>query len=154
MPVASDVRLGHGVEILHPDLVNCYGCDIGDGTRVGPFVEIQKGVSIGRGCKISSHTFICEGVTIGDHVFIGHGVMFTNDRHPSVDASQWVLERTIVGHRVAIGSGAVILCGLTIGDDVTIGAGAVVTRDVPPASLVRGEPARVRVRASARDHLA
>ena len=146
--IASDVVLGKGVQI-HA-FVNLYGCRIGDGTRLGTFVEVQKGATIGRLCKISSHTFICEGVAIDDHVFIGHGVMFTNTLLPrSVNAggelqteADWTLERTRVEQGVSIGSGAVILCGITIGRDAVIGAGAVVTRDVPPGEIWVGNPAR------------
>ena len=115
MPVAGDVRLGKDVVIHCPELVNLYGCELGDATRVGPFVEIQKGVRVGCRCKISSHSFICEGVSIEDDVFIGHGVMFTNDRYPRAAASDWKLEPTRVGQGASIGSGAVILCGVSIG---------------------------------------
>jgi UDP-2-acetamido-3-amino-2,3-dideoxy-glucuronate N-acetyltransferase len=149
-----DVTLGANVRIFHPDLVNLYGCSIGDETKVGTFVEIQKGVSIGRRCKISSHTFICEGVTIEDHVFVGHGVMFTNDRRPRAtnpDGSlqteaDWTMETTRVKKGASIGSGAVILCGITIGEGALIGAGAVVTRDVPDGATVAGTPARLLAR--------
>ncbi|HYL78871.1 MAG TPA: acyltransferase [Bryobacteraceae bacterium] len=143
MPVADDVRLGKNTAILYPDLVNLYGCELGDDTRVGPFVEIQKGARIGSRCKISSHTFICEGVTIEDEVFIGHGVMFINDRYPRAVSPDWRLEPTHVGHGASIGSGAVILCGVTIGPGATIGAGAVVTRDVEAGATVAGVPARL-----------
>ena len=146
--IATDVVLGEGVEIYA--FVNLYGCRIGDGTRLGPFVEVQKGATVGRRCKISSHTFICEGVAIGDDVFIGHGVMFTNTRLPrSVNAAgglqteaDWTLERTRVEQGVSVGSGAVILCGVTIGRDAVIGAGAVVTSDVPSGEVWVGNPAR------------
>src|SRR3954454_9524901 len=136
MPVANDVRLGRDVRILHPDLVNLYGCVIGDESRIGTFVEIQAGAKIGARCKISSHSFVCEGVTIEDEVFVGHGVMFTNDKHPkatTVDgrpqqASDWTLQRARVGGGASIGSNATIMCGVTCGEGPSVGAGAVVTR--------------------------
>ena len=148
--IADSVRLGENVVIHHPSLVNLYGCSIGDGSRVGTFVEIQRGSDIGRNCKISSHTFICEGVTIEDGVFVGHGVMFTNDLYPrAVNAdgslqtdSDWTLVRTRVEQGASIGSNATILAGITIGRGALIGAGAVVTRDVPPFTTVAGVPAR------------
>ncbi len=151
MPVADSVRLGKNVKIFQPDLVNLYGCSIGDDTRIGAFVEIQKNASIGARCKISSHSFICEGVTIEDEVFIGHGVMFINDRHPRAtnpDGSlqteaDWNVEATLVKCSASVGSGATIMSGLTIGEGALVGAGAVVTRDVPPHTLVIGVPARV-----------
>jgi acetyltransferase-like isoleucine patch superfamily enzyme len=151
MPVANDVELGRDVRIFHPDLVNLYGCSVGDETRIGTFVEIQIGASIGSRCKISSHTFICEGVTIEDEVFIGHGVMFTNDKLPRATtadgrlqgAADWKVEPTRVGRGASVGSNATILCGLTIGAGAIVGAGAVVTRDVPPRAIVAGVPARV-----------
>jgi acetyltransferase-like isoleucine patch superfamily enzyme len=150
MPISRDVQLGQGVRIPQPELVNLYGCVIGDQTLIGAFVEIQCGAKIGSRCKISSHTFICEGVTIEDEVFVGHGVMFINDRFPraTTDAGQlqqrtdWKLEPTRVCRRASIGSHASILCGLTIGEGATIGAGAVVTRDVPAHAVVAGVPAR------------
>ena len=142
MPVASDVRLGRGVVIHFPELVNLYGCELGDETRVGPFVEIQKGVRIGRRCKISSHSLICEGVTIEDDVFIGHGVMFINDRYPRAAVSDFKLETTLVGAGASIGSGAAILCGVVIGPGAMVGAGAVVARNVAPGETVAGVPAR------------
>jgi UDP-2-acetamido-3-amino-2,3-dideoxy-glucuronate N-acetyltransferase len=153
VPVASSVRLGEGVKIIHPELVNLYGCTIGDETKIGAFVEVQKNATIGRLCKISSHTFVCEGVTIDDEVFVGHGVMFINDRHPRATASgglqtesDWQVVPTRVGRGASIGSGAVILCGVTIGAGAMVGAGAVVTRDVPEGATVAGVPARVLAR--------
>jgi len=154
MPISPDVRLGTGVTILHPDLVNLYGCAVGDGTRIGPFVEIQKGASIGERCKIQSHTFICEGVAIEDEVFVGHGVMFINDRHPRATSGRgdpqseadWTVVPTVVKRGASIGSGAVILCGVTIGERAMIGAGAVVTRDVDADAVVAGVPARTAFR--------
>jgi acetyltransferase-like isoleucine patch superfamily enzyme len=151
MPIDKSVQLGNEVRIHHPDLVNLYGCIIGDETRIGAFVEIQVDAKIGSRCKISSHTFICEGVTIEDEVFVGHGVMFINDRFPSATTvegkpqgrADWQVVPTRVCRRAAIGSNATILCGLTIGEGATIGAGAVVTRDVPPRAIVAGVPARV-----------
>jgi acetyltransferase-like isoleucine patch superfamily enzyme len=150
LPIAADVSLGQGVVIFHRDLVNLYGCRIDDGTKIGAFVEIQKGAVVGQRCKISSHSFVCEGVTIEDEVFIGHGVMFINDRYPRATAqgrlqseADWTVVPTRVCRGASIGSGAVILCGITIGVDATIGAGAVVTRDVPPGAVVAGVPARL-----------
>jgi UDP-2-acetamido-3-amino-2,3-dideoxy-glucuronate N-acetyltransferase len=151
MPIAENVHLGNNVRIHHPDLVNLYGCIIGDESRIGAFVEIQVDAKIGSRCKISSHTFICEGVTIEDEVFVGHGVMFINDRFPSATTedgrpqgpADWQVEPTRVCRRAAIGSNATILCGVIIGEGATIGAGAVVTRDVPPRVIVAGVPARV-----------
>ena len=150
MPVAPDVVLGAGVTIFHPSLVNLSGCRIGDETKIGTFVEIQKNAVVGRRCKISSHTFICEGVTIEDDVFVGHGVMFINDRRPRATAGgrvqtadDWTVVPTLVRRGASIGSGAAILCGITIGEDAMIGAGAVVTRDVAAGETVAGVPARV-----------
>ncbi|HVG53416.1 MAG TPA: acyltransferase [Vicinamibacterales bacterium] len=150
MPIAPDVVLGEGVTIHHPSLVNLYGCRIGDETKIGTFVEIQKNAVIGRRCKISSHTFICEGVTIEDGVFVGHGVMFINDRRPRATTNgelqtekDWAVVPTRVRRGASIGSGVTILCGVTIGEDAMIGAGAVVTHDVAPGETVAGVPARV-----------
>ena len=152
--IAPSVRLGKGVVIHQPDLVNLYGCEIGDDTKVGAFVEIQKNARIGARCKISSHSFVCEGVTIEDEAFIGHGVMFINDRHPRATAADgalqteadWTCEPTRVKRGASIGSGAVILCGVVIGERALVGAGAVVTKDVPPGAVVAGVPARALVR--------
>ena len=149
--IANDVQLGKDVQIFQPDLVNLYGCSIGDGTKVGAFVEIQKGAVVGSNCKISSHSFICEGVSIGDGVFVGHGVMFINDIYPravgadgSLQTEQdWKVVPTKVMDRASIGSNATILAGITIGAGAMIGAGAVVTHDVPAGSIVAGVPARV-----------
>jgi UDP-2-acetamido-3-amino-2,3-dideoxy-glucuronate N-acetyltransferase len=157
MPIAKDVQLGREVRIFHPDLVNLYGCSIGDETKIGTFVEVQAGAKIGARCKISSHSFICEGVTIDDEVFIGHGVMFTNDKYPRATMADgglqgpgdWSVQVTHVGKGAAIGSNATILCGVTIGDGATVGAGAVVTHDVPPHTVVAGVPARVMSAAEA-----
>jgi acetyltransferase-like isoleucine patch superfamily enzyme len=153
MPVAADVILGADVRIVHPSLVNLYGCRVGEGTKIGAFVEIQKNAAVGSRCKISSHTFVCEGVTIEDDVFVGHGVMFINDRRPRATAdgrlqteADWTVVPTLVRSGASIGSGAVILCGITIGKDALIGAGAVVTKDVAPGETVAGVPARVLLR--------
>jgi UDP-2-acetamido-3-amino-2,3-dideoxy-glucuronate N-acetyltransferase len=151
MPIADNVCLGKGVRIFQPDLVNLYGCTIGEETKVGAFVEIQKNASVGARCKISSHSFICEGVTIEDEVFIGHGVMFINDRYPRAanpDGSlqteaDWAVEPTRVRRGASVGSGATVMSGVTIGEGALVGAGAVVTRDVPSHALVVGVPARV-----------
>jgi|SRR5579862_486781 len=153
MPIADSVVLGQDVSIPQPDLVNLYGCSIGSSTKIGAFVEIQKGVAIGARCKISSHTFICEGVVIEDEVFIGHGVIFINDRRPSaVTASgtmqtddDWELVPTRIARGATVGSGVVILCGVTVGEGALVGAGAVVTHDVPSGATVAGVPARVRI---------
>jgi acetyltransferase-like isoleucine patch superfamily enzyme len=144
----ADVEFGEGVVVQA--FANLYGCRIGDGSRIGPFVEIQRGAVVGARCKISSHSFVCAGVELGDEVFVGHGVVFTNDRHPRAtttdgrlqQADDWKLERTVVRHRASIGSGAVVLCGITIGAEAVVGAGAVVTRDVPDGAVVVGNPAR------------
>jgi UDP-2-acetamido-3-amino-2,3-dideoxy-glucuronate N-acetyltransferase len=150
MPIARDVKLGKGVQIYHPDLVNLYGCSLGDETRIGTFVEIQKNAKVGGRCKISSHSFICEGVTIEDEVFIGHGVLFINDRYPraTMDGKlqteeDWKVVETVVKRGASIGSGAVIMCGITIGEKALIGAGAVVTHNVPDNGIVAGVPARL-----------
>ena len=151
MPVAPGASVAESALIFHPDLVNIYGCSIGDETQVGPFVEVQKNASIGARCKISSHSFICEGVTIEDEVFVGHGVMFTNDLYPRATAdagelqteADWQVIPTLVKRGASIGSGATILAGITIGEGALVGAGAVLTRDVPPYAIVVGNPARV-----------
>ena len=158
MPL-NDVTLGSGVKIFHPDLVNLYGCSIGDETKVGSFVEIQKNVSVGARCKISSHSFLCEGVAIEDEVFIGHGVMFINDRVPRATAAggalqteeDWTVGPTRIRRGASIGSGAVILCGVTVGEGALVGAGAVVTRDVAAGEVVAGVPARLLRDAGAAD---
>lgn len=151
MPIANSVRLGKDIQIFHPSLVNLYGCSIGDETKIGTFVEIQKNVSIGDRCKISSHTFVCEGVSIEDEVFIVHGVLFINDRYPratNADGSlqtelDWKVEATRVKRGAAIGSNATIVSGVTIGVAALVGAGAVVTKDVPDHAIVAGVPAQV-----------
>ena len=148
--ISPDVTLGKDVVIFQRELVNLYGCSIGDGTRVGAFVEIQREAEIGRNCKISSHTFICSGVRVEDEVFIGHGVMFVNDRYPAAvnqdgslqGAADWQCVPTLVRHRASVGSNATILCGVTIGEQALVGAGAVVTRDVPDFAIVAGVPAK------------
>ena len=147
--IADDVRLGRNVTIV--GFVNLYGCEIGDDSKIGTFVEIQRHAQVGRRCKVSSHTFICEGVTIEDECFIGHHVVFTNDRYPEAvtgsgalkTSSDWELVHTRVCRRASIGSGAVILCGVTIGEGSFVGAGSVVTKDVPPHTIVAGNPARI-----------
>ena len=147
--VAPDVKLGHGVTLAK--FINLYGCEVGDYTKIGAFVEIQKNARIGKNCKISSHTFVCEGVTIEDNVFIGHGVMFINDSYPRATTpsgelqtqKDWHVEPTLVRKGASIGSGATILANLTIGENALIGAGSVVTRDVPANAIVAGYPARL-----------
>jgi UDP-2-acetamido-3-amino-2,3-dideoxy-glucuronate N-acetyltransferase len=149
--IAPDVRLGEGVVIYHPDLVNLYGCEIGDGSKVGAFVEIRKQVKIGRNVKIQALAFIPEGVTIEDGVFIGPHVCFTNDKYPYavnpdgslMDADDWEIVPTVVERGASIGANATIVCGVTIGQHAMVGAGAVVTRDVPAYAIVAGVPARV-----------
>jgi UDP-2-acetamido-3-amino-2,3-dideoxy-glucuronate N-acetyltransferase len=149
--IAKDVVLGENVRIFQPDLVNLYGCRIGDGTKVGAFVEVQRGAAIGANCKISSHTFICDGVTIEDGVFVGHGVMFINDVHPRAvnpegalqTEADWAVVRTRIRTRASLGSNCTIMGGVTVGVDAMVGAGAVVTHDVPDYAIVAGVPARV-----------
>jgi acetyltransferase-like isoleucine patch superfamily enzyme len=147
--IAPDVKLGENVKIYA--FVNLYGCEIGDDSRVGAFVEIQKGARIGKRVKVSSHSFICEGVTIEDEVFIGHGVMFINDKYPRATTTDgqpqmdtdWVCIPTLIKRRASIGSNATILCGVTIGEGAIVGAGSVVTHDVPDGVVVAGNPARI-----------
>ena len=147
--IADDVKLGNNVRIH--DFVNIYGCEIEDNTKIGSFVEIQKGAKIGKSCKISSHSFICEGVTIEDDVFVGHHVVFINDRYPRAvnqggelqTEVDWTMEPTVVKRRASIGSGAVILCNVTVGENAMVGAGSVVTKDVPANTVVVGNPARI-----------
>ena len=150
--IADDVKLGENVKLAN--FINLYGCSIGDHTKIGTFVEVQKNASIGSNCKIQSHTFICEGVTIEDDVFIGHGVTFINDKYPRAtngngalqSEADWKVAPTIVKKGASIGSGATILCNVTIGEEAIIGSGSVVTRDVPPDTIVAGAPARVKRR--------
>ena len=147
--IAPDVQLGVGVKIY--DFVNLYGCKIGDNSKIGTFVEIQKGADIGKNCKISSHTFICEGVTIEEGVFVGHNVTFINDRYPKSTSEEgelqteedWVCVPTLIKQGASIGSSATLLCGITVGENAIVGAGCVVTKDVPANSVVAGNPARV-----------
>ena len=149
LAIAPDVKLGRGVKLAA--FINLYGCEVGDETKIGAFVEIQKSARIGSRCKISSHTFICEGVTIEDHVFVGHGVVFINDSYPRATtasgdlqtADDWKVEPTVVKKGASIGSGATVLSNVTIGERAIVGAGAVVTRDVPAGTIVAGNPAKV-----------
>jgi acetyltransferase-like isoleucine patch superfamily enzyme len=147
--ISPDVKLGADVKLSK--FINLYGCEIGDGTKIGAFVEIQMNATVGRNCKISSHTFVCEGVAIEDNVFIGHGVMFINDLYPRATTSagtlqseqDWKVEPTVVKSGASIGSGATILARVTIGENAIVGAGSVVTKDVPPNTIVAGNPARI-----------
>jgi UDP-2-acetamido-3-amino-2,3-dideoxy-glucuronate N-acetyltransferase len=150
MPIAADVSLGENVKIYRSNLVNLYGCKIGNDTKIGTFVEVQKEAVVGNRCKISSHTFICEGVIIEDDVFVGHGVMFINDRYPRATLGDhlqtkedWTVIPTFVRQGASVGSNATILCGVTVGQGALVGAGAVVTHDVPDYAIVVGVPARV-----------
>jgi UDP-2-acetamido-3-amino-2,3-dideoxy-glucuronate N-acetyltransferase len=151
MAINKDVILGENVKIFHPNLVNIYGCSIGDETKIGTFVEIQKNVIVGSRCKISSHSFLCEGVVLEDEVFVGHGVMFTNDLYPRASnedgslktESDWDAVQTLVKKGASIGSNATVLPGVTIGKKVIVGAGAVVTENVPDYAIVVGVPARI-----------
>ncbi len=150
LSVAPDVKLGRDVRLTK--FINLYGCEIDDGSKIGPFVEIQKNAYVGKNCKISSHTFICEGVTIEDEVFVGHGVTFTNDSFPRATNAEgelqseadWKVEPTKVCRGASIGSGATILPNVTIGENAIVGAGSVVTKDVPPGTIAAGNPARVK----------
>jgi acetyltransferase-like isoleucine patch superfamily enzyme len=147
--IADDVKLGVNVRLSR--FINLYGCEIGDDSKIGAFVEIQKNAHVGRRCKISSHTFICEGVLIEDNVFVGHGVTFTNDAYPRATTpdgnlqieTDWKVQPTVVHRGASIGSGATILCNLTVGENAIVGAGSVVTKDVPPNAIVAGNPARI-----------
>jgi acetyltransferase-like isoleucine patch superfamily enzyme len=147
--IAPDVKLGEGVKLSK--FINLYGCEIGEGTKIGAFVEIQKNARIGRNCKISSHTFVCEGVTIADNVFVGHGVTFINDTYPRATTEEgklqseadWKVETTVVKQGASIGSGSTILSRVVIGEKALVGAGSVVTKDVPPGAIVVGNPGRV-----------
>jgi acetyltransferase-like isoleucine patch superfamily enzyme len=147
--ITDDVKLGENVRLAK--FINLYGCEVGDETKIGTFVEIQKNASVGKRCKISSHTFICEGVIIEDNVFIGHGVTFVNDSYPRATTTEgslqteadWKIERTVIRKGASIGSGATILSKTTIGENAIVGAGSVVTKDVPPNSIVAGNPAKI-----------
>jgi UDP-2-acetamido-3-amino-2,3-dideoxy-glucuronate N-acetyltransferase len=147
--IAPNVILGENVSLQ--DFINLYGCRIGDNTKIGPFVEIQKGCTVGKNCKIQSHSFLCEGVTIEDEAFIGHGVMFINDRYPRSATesgalqteADWKIVPTIIKRGASIGSNATILCGVTVGEAAIVGAGSVVTKDVPPHTIVAGNPAKI-----------
>ena len=148
LSIAPDVKLGQDVKLSK--FINLYGCDIGDETKIGAFVEVQKNATIGKHCKISSHTFICEGVTIEDNVFVGHGVTFINDSYPRATTPQgelqserdWSVERTLIKKGASIGSGSTILADVTVGENAIVGAGSVVTKDVPANAIVAGNPAR------------
>ena len=147
--IADDVKLGSNVRLSR--FINLYGCEIGDDTKIGAFVEIQKNATVGKRCKVSSHTFVCEGVVIEDNVFIGHGVTFINDSYPRATTAggqlqteaDWKVERTVIRRGASIGSGATILANTTVGENAIVGAGSVVTKDVPPNSIVAGNPARI-----------
>ena len=147
--ISEDVKLGKNVRLSK--FINLYGCEIGDDTKIGAFVEIQKNASVGKFCKISSHTFVCEGVCIEDNVFIGHGVKFINDSYPRATTAEgslqteadWKVERTVIRNGASIGSGATILSNISIGEHALVGAGSVVTKDVPPNAIVAGNPARI-----------
>jgi acetyltransferase-like isoleucine patch superfamily enzyme len=147
--IAPSVKLGQAVKLSR--FINLYGCEIGDETKIGAFVEIQKNASVGRRCKISSHTFVCEGVTIEDNVFVGHGVTFINDSHPRATTANgqlqteadWKVEKTLIKKGASIGSGSTILANVTIGEDAIVGAGSVVTKDVPANTIVAGNPAKI-----------
>jgi len=154
--IAPDVKLGTGVKLSK--FINLYGCEVGDGTKIGAFVEIQKNAKVGKNCKISSHSFICEGVLIEDNVFVGHGVTFINDTYPRATTengtmqteADWRVESTVIKKGASIGSGATILCNVTVGEHAIVGAGSVVTKNVPPFAVVAGNPARtLRLLASA-----
>ena len=147
--IADDVRLGKNVKLSK--FINLYGCNIGDNTKIGAFVEIQKNATVGKNCKISSHTFICEGVTIEDNVFVGHNVTFINDMYPRAATpdgklqteADWIVEPTLVKNGASIGSGCTILANVTIGENAILGAGSVITQDVPPDTIVTGNPAKI-----------
>ena len=153
LAIAPDVKLGRDVRLAR--FINLYGCEIGDETKIGAFVEIQKNATVGRRCKISSHTFICEGVTIEDNVFIGHNVTFINDSYPRATApsgelqteADWAVVPTHIENNASVGSSVTILCGVTIGEGAIVGAGSVVTKNVPPGAIVAGNPARVMKKA-------